>query len=131
MRKKLPPIPKLVKKLDALWSLRVRERDNRCMLCGGYVGEINRLQAHHWIITRAQSSKYRWDLRNGVSLCYGCHIHQVHSNPSVELIERLKRNCVLSRIATEEEIEEIISRKHEVFKIDRIFVDEKIKELQK
>lgn len=131
MRKKLTPIPKLVKKLDALWSLRVRERDNRCMLCGGYVGEINRLQAHHWIITRAQSSKYRWDLRNGVSLCYGCHIHQVHSNPSVELIERLKRNCVLSGIATEEEIEEIISRKHEVFKIDRIFVDEKIKELQK
>ena len=131
MRKKLTPIPKLVKKLDALWSLRVRERDNRCMLCGGYVGEINRLQAHHWIITRAQSSKYRWDLRNGVSLCYGYHIHQVHSNPSVELIERLKRNCVLSGIATEEEIEEIISRKHEVFKIDRIFVDEKIKELQK
>ena len=75
MRKKLTPIPKLVKKLDALWSLRVRERDNRCMLCGGYVGEINRLQAHHWIITRAQSSKYRWDLRNVVSLCYGLGSH--------------------------------------------------------
>ena len=89
------PLPKLIKKLDALWSLRVRERDNKCILCGGYVNDIKHLQAHHWIVTRNQSSKYRWDLRNGVSLCYGCHIHQVHSNPSVELINRLKELCIL------------------------------------
>jgi hypothetical protein len=128
MRKKLTPLPKLIKKLDELWSLKIRQRDNKCILCGGYVNDIKHLQAHHWIVTRNQSSKYRWDLRNGVSLCYGCHIHQVHSNPSVELINRLKELCILNKIATPEDIEEIINNRHELFKINRIFLEDKINE---
>lgn len=129
MRKKLIPLPKLRDKLDALWSKRVRERDNRCILCGGHINNIKELQAHHWILTKNQSSKYRWDIRNGVSLCYGCHIHQVHAHPSVELINRLKELCILNNIVTPEDIEEITNDRHEIFKPNRIYIEDKMKEL--
>lgn len=125
--KKLTPLPKLVKKLDALWSLRVRERDQKCILCGKYINDIKSLQAHHWIVTKNQSKKYRWDIRNGVSLCYGCHIHQVHSNPSVELIDRLKKLCIINNIATREDIEEITNNSHEIFKLNRVWLEDNIK----
>ena len=122
---------KLIEKLDDLWSKRVRERDNKCILCGKYIGEVKSLQAHHWILTRKQSAKYRWDIRNGVSLCYGCHIHQVHTNPSAELIRRLESLCIANGIATKEEVEEIINDRHSLIKVNNIYVEDKIKELMK
>lgn len=122
---------KLIDKLDDLWSKRVRERDNKCILCGKYTGEVKSLQAHHWILTRKQSAKYRWDIRNGVSLCYGCHIHQVHTNPSAELIRRLESLCIANGIATQDEINEIINDKHSLIKVNNIYVEDKIKELMK
>ena len=42
---------KLKDELDRYWSLYIRKRDNKCILCGGYEGEIGRLQAHHWIVS--------------------------------------------------------------------------------
>ena len=103
---------KLTKKADTLWSQCVRARDKECVLCKSK----NALQAHHWILTRNQSAKYRFDLRNGVTLCYGCHIHGVHSNPSVYLLDRLKSNCISRGIASQEDINEIIANKNELCK---------------
>lgn len=110
---------RLDKKADALWSKCVRARDKRCVLCGS----DSALQAHHWILTRNQSSKYKFDLRNGVTLCYGCHIHGVHKNPSVYLLNRLKDACFLHGIATQEDINEIIANKNEVHKRNLIEMD--------
>ena len=110
---------RLDKKADTLWSKCVRARDKRCVLCGS----DSALQAHHWILTRNQSSKYKFDLRNGVTLCYGCHIHGVHKNPSVYLLNRLKDACVLRGIATQEDINEIIANKNEVHKRNLIEMD--------
>lgn len=112
MKKKQSNLKRLIKKADALWSLCVRSRDGQCVLCGSK----NALQAHHWIVTRNQSNKYKFDLRNGVSLCYGCHIHGVHKNPSVYLLERLKQVCLFRGIASQEDINEITANKHEVHK---------------
>ncbi len=112
MRKKVTNLKKLIKKADSLWSLCVRSRDKECVLCGSK----SSLQAHHWIVTRNQSSKYKYDLRNGVTLCYGCHIHGVHSNPSVYLLDRLKTLCIAKRIATQEDINEITANRHELHK---------------
>ena len=122
---------KLIDKLDDLWSTRVRERDNKCILCGKHIGEVKSLQAHHWILTRKQSAKYRWDLRNGVSLCYGCHIHQVHTNPSAELIRRLESLCIANGIATKEEVEEIINDRHSLIKVNQAYMEDKFEELKK
>ena len=112
MKKKTTNLKKLIKKADSLWSLCVRSRDKECVLCGSK----NALQSHHWILTRNQSNKYKYDLRNGVTLCYGCHIHGVHRNPSVYLLDRLKTVCIARRIATQEDINEITANRHEVHK---------------
>ena len=110
--KKLSNMKRLIKKADSLWSQCVRSRDGQCVLCGSK----NALQAHHWIVTRNQSNKYKYDLRNGVTLCYGCHIHGVHKNPSVYLLDRLKTLCIAYGIASQEDINEITANRHEVHK---------------
>lgn len=112
MRKKLTNLKKLIKKADSLWSQCVRNRDRECVLCGSK----SSLQAHHWIVTRNQSNKYKYDLRNGVTLCYGCHIHGVHRNPSVYLLDRLKTVCIVRGIASQEDINEISANRHELHK---------------
>ena len=98
---------KMLKQLDELCSLYVRKRDNKCILCGGHVGDTAKLQSHHWIVSRARSTKYRYDERNCVSLCYGCHIGRIHHNPTLALLENLKQRAIINKIVTPDEIEEI------------------------
>ena len=66
-RSKLPR-KRLEQKLDALWSALVKLRDGgKCQHCGKTFG----LEAHHVIERRYTAT--RWDLENGVTLCYHCH----------------------------------------------------------
>ncbi|MDR3113399.1 MAG: HNH endonuclease [Endomicrobium sp.] len=106
MKQKLKPIPKIKKELDALWSAKVRERDGRCALCGK-TGKG--LQAHHFIKTRARSLKYRWDIRNGITLCYACHFFKVHDMASFEIINQLMQYATTKGILTPQEVAEIIN----------------------
>jgi len=70
---KVPKKSTLDRKLLALWSIKVRERaGNKCELC--YSPAQN---AHHYWGKRNQSTRY--SLKNGVSLCYNCHVGQVKS----------------------------------------------------
>ena len=108
---------KLKDELDRYWSLYVRKRDNKCILCGGYEGETGRLQAHHWIVSRGDSLRYKFDVRNGVALCYGCHIHRVHTNPTIALMSKLRNKAITAGIATEDDIEEIVEKAKGVSKI--------------
>ena len=118
-RKTQNELKKLDKKADALWSQCIRARDKECVLCGRKTA----LQAHHWILSRAQSSRYKFDLRNGVTLCYGCHIHGIHSRPSLYLMNRLKEACLTRGIVTKEDINEIIANKNEVHKRNLLELD--------
>ena len=64
-----------IKTLDKLWSEAVRTRDAKCLRCG----KVSGLQGAH-IFSRT-SRATRWDLENGVSLDYACHLHWAHKNP--------------------------------------------------
>lgn len=68
-------IKKLEKQLDAAWSLCIRNRDVICQKCHGS-GSIS---SHHAFGRRHRAT--RWDLMNGVGLCYPCHIHWAHRDP--------------------------------------------------
>lgn len=67
---------KLEKQLDKVWSEYVRGRDKRCQKCGG----SGAVSAHHAFGRRHRAT--RWDVQNGVSLDYACHIHWAHRDPS-------------------------------------------------
>lgn len=120
---------KLIKKLDEVCSLVVRNRDNKCILCGGYVGEPKKLQAHHWILSRGQSNNYRWDIKNLCSLCYSCHIHKIHQHPTVPLLEELKSRILIAGIATQEDIDRISSDRG-TYKYSIPDLEDKLKELK-
>jgi hypothetical protein len=59
---------------DKLWSLAVRNRDNyTCRMCGT---QTKNAEAHH-IIGR-DNKVLRWDIDNGISLCFYCHRYKIH-----------------------------------------------------
>ena len=64
-----------IKRLDALWSKVVRNRaGNKCEYCGS----TKKVQAHH-IIPRTKWA-LRYDLENGIALCYRHHFHFAHKD---------------------------------------------------
>ena len=68
----------LINKLDKAWGLTVRERaNNLCEICSRPGNN-----PHHIIGRRNHS--LRWDLKNGICLCAGCHTFgtkSAHQNP--------------------------------------------------
>lgn len=61
--------------LDSAWSIAVRKRDcHKCVMCGA----DKSLSAHHWILTKAQGNASRWEIDNGVTVCYACHMFKIH-----------------------------------------------------
>lgn len=60
------------KKADSLFSKIVRARDGACRRCG----KQETLQCHH-LISRTYR-KVRFDERNGVTVCVGCHMFLTH-----------------------------------------------------
>lgn len=54
------------------WSQVVKERDGyKCRCCGSK----EQLHAHH-ILPWLQAAELRFDVSNGVTLCYSCHVEQ-------------------------------------------------------
>lgn len=111
MNKTQKKIKSLKTKCDRLWSEAVRTRDGECILCG----RKDTLQAHHWIHSRAQGNLHRWNVKNGVTLCYGCHLHKVHIYASASILDELKKAALDRGIVTPEELE-AISNSHEIAK---------------
>jgi len=64
---KLKEARKLLKKQDKEWSIAIRKRDKKCMICGSK----KFLNAHH-LIPR-EIKEFRHDLRNGITLCAKHH----------------------------------------------------------
>ncbi len=83
--KKLPKRFTLINKADTLWRDIVKA-DGICERCGA---RGVRLETHH-IMGRSRYS-LRWDLRNGVSLCFRCHYPDgMHSENAVKVEEFLE-----------------------------------------
>ena len=64
------------KQLDKLWSQAVRKK-GYCEYCLRKAPEVV-LHAHH--IYSRRHYQLRWDLRNGVCLCNGCHLYKAHKD---------------------------------------------------
>lgn len=72
MAKRKPKVKTLTKKdCDKLWSKIIRDRDKSCPICGK-----KPVQAHH-IFSRVYNGT-RWNLDNGIGLCYYHHIYWAH-----------------------------------------------------
>lgn len=113
----------LKKKLDATWSKVVRQRaGNRCEVCG-LSGEVKTLNAHHYI--GRKNKRLRWELFNGVSLCYQHHVGGKES--AHEDIEWWKSWFKENR---GEDLNLIKSVKNEIKKWDVWDMQEKLEELQ-
>lgn len=108
-KKALSPRPskkrRKVIELDAEWSKAVRERDeNRCRICN----RTDNLQAHH-IFTKGRHASVRHDIKNGVCLCWACHLYKVHTDPE------FWRDTILSHL-TEEEYENLKTQANKIKK---------------
>lgn len=68
---------RLIKRGLQKWGRAIRNRDgHRCQWCNAPGN-----QPHH-IIPRSACCRLGWfDLRNGVTLCYRCHIHRIKQDP--------------------------------------------------
>lgn len=62
----------LRKKLDKAWSLVILSR-GKCEVCGSQQS----LNPHH--IEGRRNLRLRWEPRNGVCLCSGCHVFRIQS----------------------------------------------------
>ena len=62
----------LVKTLDSYFSLFIRDRDKRCVLCG----KRENLQCGHLLTRTAYST--RWDEENCFCQCSGCNMSHEH-----------------------------------------------------
>jgi 5-methylcytosine-specific restriction endonuclease McrA len=66
---------KRIGRIDTLWSIAVRTRDNyTCQYCGA---ATKRSEAHHIFGRTAMST--RFDLEDGVTLCWYCHHYRAPS----------------------------------------------------
>lgn len=91
------------RRLDELWSRAVRLRDKyTCQKCGRTHKQV---QAAH-IFSRNRKS-VRWDIDNGITLCYYCHIHWAHREP-LEFAEWIKERL------GEEKYEKLKRRAYEI-----------------
>jgi hypothetical protein len=64
-----------IKKLDGIWSDKVRSRDNfACQKCGEYGDSPHHIFPRRYIGTR-------FILANGITFCYRCHIDFAHGKP--------------------------------------------------
>ena len=123
MRKKLSPLPKLVKKLDDVFQMCIRYRDNfTCITCGRKFPRGERTQCHagHYISRGVYST--RWDEENVNCQCAGCNLRQ--SRGDAEIWHKYETELALKYGL--DTVDRLIQKKHEVFKLNRVWLEEMI-----
>ena len=103
-----------------LWKLCVKiSEGERCIICGGYTeSKLGKkiVDCHH-IIRRSQGAALKYDVRNGVPLCKGCHHNRIHNG------DPIATEKVLEYIG-ESRWNYLKSRKNEIVKMNRYNVEE-------
>lgn len=123
MRKKLTPLPKLIKKLDDVFQMAIRYRDNfTCITCGRKFpkGERSELHAGHFIGRGVYST--RWDEENVNAQCAACNLKQ--SLADVEVIHRYE--VALKQKYGDDVIDRLFEKKHAPFKPTRVWLEDNI-----
>jgi hypothetical protein len=119
-KKKLKPLNKVLKETQVLFNKSIRERDGKCLRCG----KTEHLQAHHHCIRQGSSSLHRFDPRNCMTLCVGCHLYWYHKDGDLMKSLELKHIAIKNGICTEQDIEEMISNRHEIKRWSRVDLEE-------
>ena len=71
-RKKLPPLAQLQRRADRLWSKMIlADGTGCCQVCH----EKESVSAHH-IFHKGSHGRARYDRRNGLPICAGCHLRE-------------------------------------------------------
>lgn len=81
---------KQVIRCDNVFSEYIRLRDRYCVTCGA----VSDLQCSHYYTKKAHAS-VRWDDRNAVAQCPGCHLRHHNTDPgaySSYLMDKLGRD---------------------------------------
>ena len=113
-------IQKLRDQCDKLWSKYIRTRDPKCLYCS----REENLQAHHAIVTKGASISTRWNLQNGVTLCYDCHINKYHGNQASLDFHRILLQKIDHVIPFLEQ-EKVLVESKKIFKVSPVSLEEK------
>lgn len=111
----------LVKKLDDILRIQIRERDNHtCQWCNkkGLKG-IDSQVAH--IIPKSRSTYLRWDMNNLILLCAYCHNEKWH---------KLSLGRKWFDVAYPERVQYLEARSHTTVK-KKLFMQQRLEELTK
>jgi 5-methylcytosine-specific restriction endonuclease McrA len=76
---------KLKIKADKLFSQCCFKKWGNICICG------REASATHHFFPKSGSAYLRYNLDNGVPLCYGCHIIKIHTQGDPETLERIKK----------------------------------------
>ncbi len=108
---------KIMKAMDRMWShLIFATYGNRCVLCGKPA-----VDSHH-IIRRSKSNALRYDIKNGVPLCKGCHFFGIHKGST-------EHHKALLEWIGEEKYAYLQQKKNEYTKMNISSLRERAKEL--
>lgn len=99
------------KMADRLWSVYIRLRDGKCLICGS----TEKLQAHHCIVRKALSNLTRWNIFNGITLCYKCHLIEIHNYATKSIVELYIKK--LNELYTSEQQENVYKKSKEGTKL--------------
>lgn len=105
-------IQRLRDQCDTIWSKYIRTRDRECLMCG----KTENLQAHHCIVTKGASNATRYNLNNGITLCYGCHIHGIHGEMNIDFY-RIYTHKIDTLIPFTLQ-DEVIAKSKDIFKMN-------------
>lgn len=82
----LPSISQIKKTLYANWALKVKQADDwKCALCQS----TEKLTAHHWYVCDHHAHTARYEVSNGITLCFACHIRSVHTRADYVTVKKL------------------------------------------
>ena len=111
---------KLIEVADRLWATIVKVKDKQACI---YCGKKENLNSHH-AIHKSKSKNLRWNIDNGITLCYACHIHGIH-NGDIRIAKK-----IIDYVGSEKYNElEILAKI--LFKADMKVVIEKLKAVAK
>lgn len=114
---------KLIDKLDDLFQMCIRYRDNfTCITCDKKfpVGERTNLHAGHFVSRGVYST--RWDEENVNAQCSGCNLRQSHGD--VEVINQYEKKLELKY--GKGTVDRILKKKHQVIKVNKVFLEDNI-----
>lgn len=114
-------IPKLKKKLDAIFSRYIRlfySKDGyvACYTCG-HKNEVKKMQNGHYIVRQYMATRY--DENNCRPQCYACNM--LYGGRAVTFRENLIKEI------GEDKVLEMEQQRHQVFKKDHAWYEDKIK----